>query len=263
MPLYRELLALDTVLDQLQERSIKLHTDYRKEPYDEFKQWAGQQFRRGQLMLILSCMQLGTTGRRNQWTYVPPDESKRLMFPMPILQSSEEMLQLHFRYMKYWDRELMLDWLARNNDLSIELRSGLDLLSENVEKDLDIYYPSYKSSTWISEDLPLCPQDLTILVVRISGNHDHYDFALREDAALQIERLQEQFYTWIYSQEGVHPFRRFDEHMTEGRITFSDWVYTYNPHSFMDWLNIDVYESLVGWVIEESGDRPYIKKIYF
>ncbi|NGZ74696.1 hypothetical protein [Saccharibacillus alkalitolerans] len=259
MNLYAELLSIRTELNELAERSRKLHEDYNRDAARAFAEEL-EVFSRPQLILIRSCGIIGDTGLGKQFDAREQESFVSLSYHLIIRESGNRLLERYAAFSAFWSRDSLIRFIVRNIGFGDELQAGLYVLAlaerlngkraaghhAEIGNEAAADSDSAEYSV-LAEKPPSFTDQNTLLVGMDNSDGVYFFFEFREDAAGCIEWLRDRFYDWMYGQKGIHPFRW--HHRPSDALKksmFEGWLYIQNHQDFVDWVNTRVYGCPVG-----------------
>ncbi|MEJ8305207.1 hypothetical protein [Saccharibacillus sacchari] len=257
---------MNAEVDELLVLWRNLHEDYSPEARRIFN-GQSDRFSREMLILTKACERIGLTGTGEEYFGTENDEQQIKHYPLVIKESAEEIMKRYVTFYVFWSREELVDRIARFTDLSQNLERGLILLRTlSQTSDLNLY--SDEALNPLLKEVSLEQERLftkePTLVVAMDYSDNEYDFfEFREDAALQIQDLRDRFYTWMYDQDGIHPFRIDHKQLYQGNVVADGWYYIQGHQDFVDWVNTQIYHEPVGRKCTGTPHGPPIFELCF
>ncbi|BFH11968.1 hypothetical protein WJ0W_000216 [Paenibacillus melissococcoides] len=83
----------------------------------------------------------------------------------------------------------------------------------------------------------------------------------RDDVALQIKKLQNEFDRWCMNLSDDHPIKEYREELVDGKVINSYYVICIGNEDFPNWINEKYGEEVVKIVKQPEEDPPII--LYF
>lgn len=264
--LYERFLTMEDEVEELLGMWRKLHENYAPEARKTFNDQSGR-FSREMLILTKACERIGLTGTGEEYASTENSEQQITHYPLVNQESTEEIMKRYAVFYAFWSREELVDRIARYIDFAENLERGLILLKslhQPTGSNPNSNEPSNPLLEQLSpeQELPFI-QEQTLIVAMDYSDSEYDFFEFREDVALQIESLRMQFYEWMYTQDGIHPFRIDHKVLYEGKIAADGWYYIQSHQDFVDWLNTQIYHEPVGRKLNAIPPEQPISELSF